>query len=172
MPLPPRPRPRPHLASSRARFRLTRPTARYLRHSSIARRAYFSASQLYGLVGSGTGFVVTAASIRYRRELRLLQRFDIKTRVVGWDEQSFFLESSFEAPETGFVHAVQLLRYRLVSESAELTPETLLEQAGLLPATGAPAMLPEVKHWVKSLEASSARLRPRRFQTIDREMSK
>lgn len=40
--------------------------------------------------------VVASQSIRYRRSLRLFARFNVTTRVVGWDEKFIFLVQTFE----------------------------------------------------------------------------
>ena len=40
--------------------------------------------------------ILGAASMRYRRELRLMQRFDLVTRLLAWDEKWFYIEQRFE----------------------------------------------------------------------------
>lgn len=40
--------------------------------------------------------VVVGESIRFRRSLRLGERFELLTRVLGWDERVVYVEQSFE----------------------------------------------------------------------------
>ncbi|NMR21302.1 acyl-CoA thioesterase [Cellulomonas fimi] len=42
--------------------------------------------------------VVVAESIRFRRSLQLWERFEIVTRVLGWDERVVYVEQAFERP--------------------------------------------------------------------------
>ena len=39
--------------------------------------------------------IVTAESIGFRRSLTLFQRFDVETRVLGWDDTSFYVHQRF-----------------------------------------------------------------------------
>ena len=40
--------------------------------------------------------VVVAETIRFHKSLKLFQRFNITTEVIGWDEKNFLLQQSFE----------------------------------------------------------------------------
>ncbi|GAA1866710.1 hypothetical protein GCM10009751_26100 [Myceligenerans crystallogenes] len=41
------------------------------------------------------GAVVAASTMKYRRSLQLFERFEITTRVIGWDERCFYMEQVF-----------------------------------------------------------------------------
>ena len=56
--------------------------------------------------------VVAAETIRFRRSLQLFQRFEIETRVIGWDEQAFLLTHSFE--RRGEIVAEAVIRSRFL----------------------------------------------------------
>lgn len=43
-------------------------------------------------------FLVAAETIQLHRPLGVFQRFDIHTRVIGWDEKAFFVEHRFSVP--------------------------------------------------------------------------
>jgi hypothetical protein len=50
-----------------------------------------------GLIGkalkaNGWGLVVAGASVRYRARIRPFQRFELRTRVVGWDDRFVYIE--------------------------------------------------------------------------------
>ncbi len=52
--------------------------------------------------------MVGAATIRYRRGLRPLSRYDLTTRIVCWDHKWFFMEQRFE--QGGEVCAVAVVK--------------------------------------------------------------
>lgn len=104
--------------------------------------------------------VMAAETIRFRRSLTLWQRYTIATRIVGWDERSFFLEQVFSRPtrdggEELVAHALIDARFLQRGGGSVTTAEvTALGDAG---ATSPP--LPEhVSAWL----AASAQLREQR----------
>jgi acyl-CoA thioesterase FadM len=50
--------------------------------------------------------VVSAGQIRFRRELRPFQAFDLETRLAHWDEARFVIEHRLVIRETGAVAAI------------------------------------------------------------------
>ena len=40
--------------------------------------------------------LATVASLRFRHPLRLLQRYRLRTRIVSWDDDTFYLRQTFE----------------------------------------------------------------------------
>lgn len=42
--------------------------------------------------------VVSIASVRFRRQINPFERFDLHTRVLGWDDKWFYMEQRFETP--------------------------------------------------------------------------
>jgi len=55
--------------------------------------------------------VVQAQTIRYRRSLRLCERFEIETRIIGWDEQAFLLTHAFSRGDEVVAEAVVRWRF-------------------------------------------------------------
>ncbi|HEV7433343.1 MAG TPA: thioesterase family protein [Pseudorhizobium sp.] len=53
--------------------------------------------------------VVSAGKIRFRRELRLFQRFDLQTRLVFWNDTRFVIEHRLVAQGTGAIAAIALV---------------------------------------------------------------
>ena len=51
--------------------------------------------------GRSRVFLVAAETIQLHRPLGVLQRFDIHTRVLGWDDKAFFVEHRFTVPSRG-----------------------------------------------------------------------
>ncbi|MFV0633660.1 thioesterase family protein [Demequina sp.] len=75
----------------------------------------------------GWAAIVAGQTITYRRELRLGQRFDLHTRIVGFDDRWCYLEHRFMVGET--VHAHALVRGLFVRRSGGSVPVSELEQA-------------------------------------------
>ena len=72
---------------------------------------------------------VAGCVVRFRRELKPLQAFQVKTSLAGWDERSFFIEHKFCAPD-GFVHAQGLSIYKLTKAMLKkgITPASILRE--------------------------------------------
>ena len=55
---------------------------------------------LYDYVNSrGWNPLVAAVKMDYKRPLKVFQKFDLRTRILGWDEKWFFLEQTFKLGE-------------------------------------------------------------------------
>jgi hypothetical protein len=52
------------------------------------------------------GWYPVVATIQFRRSLRLLQRFEIETRVLAWDDKAFLIEQRFLRGEQPVAHAL------------------------------------------------------------------
>ncbi|XP_054841093.1 protein THEM6 isoform X2 [Eublepharis macularius] len=129
--------------------------ARYLREADVARCVHMMRCGLFRAVRALGGHTVLAASCcRYRRSLRFLERFVVRTRLLGWDERAFFLEQRFVSVRDGFVCAVVLVRQHVVGASPDKAVSYLCQRK-----VESPELPEEVKHWLKYNEASSQRLR-------------
>jgi acyl-CoA thioesterase FadM len=74
--------------------------------------------------------VVAAQTIRYRRSLRLLQRFDVETRVLGWDERALLLRHDFVRGDDGVAEAT--VRWRFLKRGGgKPTTREVLELLGV-----------------------------------------
>jgi YbgC/YbaW family acyl-CoA thioester hydrolase len=68
----------------------------YLQMMDVARSNYIADLGGFSLLkGKGWYPVVAASTVKYRRSLQLWDRFEITTRVVGWDERVVYLEQVF-----------------------------------------------------------------------------
>ncbi|HEY3496745.1 MAG TPA: acyl-CoA thioesterase [Polyangiaceae bacterium] len=88
--------------------------------------------------------VVAAETIRFRRSLTLFQRFEVETRVLGWDEHAFLIAHTFFRSDE--VVAEALIRSRVLKKSGgKATTAEVLE---LLELSGpSPALPPFVASW-------------------------
>jgi len=99
--------------------------------------------------------VVTAATIRYRRALDAFQRYELRTRLLGWDEQGFYIEQRFE--RDGSVHAVAVIKGLFLGPRGKLP---VAEVANVLAPGAVSPPLPEwVSLWDRSQELLAAELR-------------
>ena len=87
--------------------------------------------------------VVVSETISFRRSLELWQRFDIETRVLGFDAKAIYVEQRFVV--RGEVFAKAYVRARFLKRSGgTVTVDELIEVAGEPPATGLPEW---VRQW-------------------------
>ncbi len=85
--------------------------------------------------------VVSAETISFRRSLTLLQRFEIVTEVIGWDDKAFYLTQDFEHHGTVVASAVVKARF-LGRGSERVSPQSVID---LSPVPVEQPVLPE---WV------------------------
>ena len=84
---------------------------------------------------------MVAETITFKRSLRLFDRFDIVTEVVGWDERSMYLKQDFS--RGGTLVASGLIRGRFLGrDGARITPEQVVALAD------EPVERPELPAWV------------------------
>lgn len=105
--------------------------------------------------------VVAGETIRFRRSLKLFERYTITTRVIAWNERSVYIEQVFERTGTSGTQAVAtaLIDARFLSTSGErIGTAQLLDVAAADDALGfdgsesSPAMPPWVESWVASMQ--------------------
>ncbi|HEY7681644.1 MAG TPA: thioesterase family protein [Gemmatimonadales bacterium] len=78
-------------------FNLHMNNARYLSLMDLGRVDLLNRLGLLRLAFRGRWLpVLGAVSIRYQRPLQLWNRYELLTRIVGWDEKWFYLEQRFE----------------------------------------------------------------------------
>ncbi|MEQ2285607.1 Thioesterase superfamily member 6 [Ameca splendens] len=98
--------------------------SRYLRECDFARFHHYMRNGLFMASRKlGAKMVVGASTIRYRRSLAFREAFQIRTKVLGWDEKAFYLEQRFVSKRDDFVSAVMLCRQNVVGSS----PESIIE---------------------------------------------
>jgi acyl-CoA thioesterase FadM len=78
-------------------FNLHMNNARYLSLMDLGRVDLLNRLGLLRLAFRGRWLpALGAVSIRFHRPLKLLDRFELSTRILGWDEKWFYLEQRFE----------------------------------------------------------------------------
>lgn len=91
--------------------------------------------------------VLAAETIRFKRSLKLWQRFTIRTRVVGWDERSIYLEQQFIAKGDLVAKAVVDARF-LAKKGGSVTPAELLTLLDM--DLQSPELEPWISTWITS----------------------
>ena len=85
--------------------------------------------------------VVTLETIRFRRSLHLWERYDVTTRVIGWDEKHVFLEQGFN--RGGDQVALGVVRTRFLKRGGgSVSTNELLAWIGVTEPS------PELPEWV------------------------
>lgn len=84
--------------------------------------------------------VVTAQTVSYKRSLTLWQRFDLTTRVLGFDDRHVYMHQEFHRRGKVVARAVVQARF-LRKGGGTVDPAELVELAG-----GAPDL--ELPHWI------------------------
>lgn len=103
--------------------------SRYLRECDFARFHHYMRNGLFMTSRKlGAKLVVGASTIRYRRSLVFRELFEIRTKVLGWDEKAFYLEQRFVSKKDNFVSAVMLCRQNVVGSSPEMIIEFICKK--------------------------------------------
>ncbi|RCW39954.1 acyl-CoA thioesterase FadM [Halopolyspora algeriensis] len=91
--------------------------------------------------------VVTAETASFRRSLNPFRRFDVDTRIVGWDERHLYVEH--RVTTGGNLATTAMIQVRFLSRSGErIAPERLI---GLLDES---PQRPELPGWVAEWSAA------------------
>ncbi|XP_078542785.1 protein THEM6 isoform X1 [Lissotriton helveticus] len=129
--------------------------SRYQREADFARVCFFRCSGiLKALRAEGASVVTGVCAIRYRRPMRLLEPFQLSTRLLCWDKHSFFLEQRFVSLKDGYVCALLISRQNVQHCSPEKALHHIFKQQ-----VESPEFPEEVVHLISFNDASSRRLR-------------
>jgi acyl-CoA thioesterase FadM len=94
--------------------------------------------------------VVVNSTITYRKSLEPWHKFDIETKVIGWDDIAYYIEQRFV--RHGEIYAKAIMRGRFLKRSRGiLTPQEVMDASGGWP--GKDPVLPEwVVRWAKDVQ--------------------
>jgi acyl-CoA thioesterase FadM len=98
--------------------------------------------------------VVASLAIRYRRSLEPWQKYELRTRLVGWDERWFFMEQSFTRGGELMAHAI--VKALFVGPEGRVTPQALVDLAGY------PVERPEIPESIRRWEEAEDAILERR----------
>lgn len=93
------------------------------------------------------GVAVAGSSVRYRKRILPFQRFELRTRLLGWDARFIYLEQSMWRGSTACNHA--LMRTAVVDKSGAVSTQDVIAAMGLDGMT-APSLPLWVKAWIEA----------------------
>uniref|UniRef100_A0A8C7RN96 Protein THEM6 n=1 Tax=Oncorhynchus mykiss TaxID=8022 RepID=A0A8C7RN96_ONCMY len=121
--------------------------ARYLRECDFARFSLYSRNGVFKACRAlRATMVVGATTIRLRRALCLGEAFELRTRIMVWDEKAFYLEQRFVSCRFLFSLCVQVE-----------CPDSVL--FSLCVQVECPDYPEDLQHWISFISASSQALR-------------
>ncbi|SFD64913.1 acyl-CoA thioesterase [Roseivivax sediminis] len=89
------------------------------------------------------GMAIAGASVRYRRRVRMFERLEMRSRVIGWDHRFIYIEQAMWTPD-GACSSHALLRSAATSPSGIVPPEEVLA------ALGRRIEAPDLPDWVRA----------------------
>jgi len=120
---------------------------RYLTLMDLGRLDIILCSGLLGTCLKKRWFpVVGALKIQYFRPLKPFQKFELKTRILGWDAKWLYLEQWFEAD--GKLCAKAHLQGLFKGPDGKIETKELLEAAGMKKKS--PKLPADLREWVRS----------------------
>jgi len=104
----------------------------YLQMMDVARTNYMADIDALGaLKERGWYAVVAASTMKYRRSLRLGERFELRTRVLGWDDRVVYMEQAFWRGEELSARGLVAGRFLHRDGSRVPAPDVIAFLAGL-----------------------------------------
>lgn len=124
----------------------------YLQMMDVARSNYIADLGGFPLLKEKGWYpVVAAQTVSYRRSLTLGQRFEITTRVVGWDERVVYLEQIFARGAELCARGLVAGRF-LTRGTGERVPAP--DAVGLLGGVESPPVPDDVIQWARALDVA------------------
>lgn len=131
---------------------------RYLQIMDVARTEWMLGTGVAASIRSNRWSPLLGGGVvRYRHSLRLLQRYRVRTRLLGWDARWFYLEHSFIDARNRCV-AAGVTRAALYSQNGWVHADEVA--ASVQPGARSPAMPAHIRDWV-NLEESMFRFSSR-----------
>lgn len=110
--------------------------SRYLRECDFGRISYLFETGLWNVLSKRRKFfdknsnmVASALQVQYRQSVQLNDKFQIRTRLNGWDEKAFYFEQSMLLEKNKEIAFSLLVRIAIIPRS--LTPQMLIDDLQL-----------------------------------------
>ncbi|MFN7001901.1 MAG: acyl-CoA thioesterase [Roseinatronobacter sp.] len=100
------------------------------------------------LRAKGWGITVAGNSTRYRKRIKAFQRFEMRSRCIGWDARFFYIEQAMWLGPDCANHI--LIRSAITSAQGIVPPARVLEAMGQVQDS------PELPQWVQAWIAADA----------------
>ena len=100
-----------------------------------------------GMIGTlrkhGWGMTVAGVAVRYRRRIRVFQKIEMHSRMIGWDRRFFYLDQSMWTMD-GHCTTQALYRTAVTSRDGIVPPADVAADMGVSPAS------PPLPDWVQA----------------------
>lgn len=97
------------------------------------------------MMKNGWGMTVAGSTVRYRRRIKMFNRFEIHSRVLGWDARFFYIEQAIWRQGEAMNHV--MLRLAATDATGILPPEKLVAAMGYA-GTASPDLPDWVQAWI------------------------
>jgi acyl-CoA thioesterase FadM len=87
--------------------------------------------------------VVASVTVSFRRALNPFQRYELRTRLIGWDERWFFMEQRFT--RGGHLCAYALVKVQFAARGRRVAPREMAE--AIHPGATSPPLPQAVRDW-------------------------
>jgi len=87
--------------------------------------------------------VVASVAIRYRRALNPFQRYELGTRLIGWDDRWFFMEQRFT--RGGELCAYGIVKVQFAGRAGRVAPQLMAD--AIHPGAESPVFPRAVRDW-------------------------
>jgi acyl-CoA thioesterase FadM len=96
------------------------------------------------LMDNKWGITVAGSSVRYRRRIRPLSKFKVRTGALGWDARFFYLEQTLWVGEDCAVQA--LFRSAITDKNGLVPPARMIKELGV--SEPSPTLPAWVANWI------------------------
>lgn len=93
--------------------------------------------------------VLGASHIRFRRSLHCFQKFEVHSRIIGWDEKWFYIEQRIFSK--GQLITIALLKALFVSKKGSVPTQKVFSELSL--SLEKDQLTPAIKDWLKMEES-------------------
>ncbi|KPP56692.1 hypothetical protein Z043_125665, partial [Scleropages formosus] len=126
----------------------------YLRECDFARFALYTRNGLFKATRAlGATMVLRIVTIRCCRPLAIFQAFELRSRIVAWDDKSFFMEQRFVSCADGTVSAVILCKQNVLHSSPDQILQFLCKRK-----VEYPEYPEDLQHWISFMRAHNQAL--------------
>jgi YbgC/YbaW family acyl-CoA thioester hydrolase len=133
----------------------------YLQMMDVARANYIADLDGYRRMGDRRWYPVVAAStVKYKRSLRLWDRFTITTRLLGWDPRVVYLEQVFDKDGERYATAWVAARF-LGPGGARVPAPDVVSLMGGDALAHRPELPADVAAWARSVDVAHRDTLPR-----------
>ncbi|XP_015184637.1 PREDICTED: protein THEM6-like [Polistes dominula] len=130
--------------------------SRYLREIDFSRFHYLMQTELFSAMRKmGATAVLGGSNARYRRPIPFFMMYKVTTKLIYWDDKSFYFEHKFINLRNNFIHAVILSKQTTIGMKMPINE--LLQK--FQPEIRLPELQDDLRLWMESMECSSQKLR-------------